>query len=262
MRRNLSDGLVRDPVIVHRGLRSPRSSASPCACAPRNWHGSTGATPARCLGRPRQIPRSRTIWHAVTGPAQAPAAPRPRRWLSQAHPTAGRDLWTARARTATRGPDSRTTEGVKHRKSPSESFHPKALALYEPGLRARWPGSTRYRQACRLAGRTYSPRSDARHGAWWTMYTSIRTVWSWLLALKSSSGRSLPGLWPGTMPSDRADLYIIYQIEQAFRRPGRSGHVGPPRDRDRRRGSCANVPLRLRERRATRCRTEWVDSPG
>jgi len=41
------------------------------------------------------------------------------------------------------------------------------------------------------------------------------------------------------MPSDRADLYIIYQIEQAFRRPGRSGHVGPPRDRDRRRGSCA-----------------------
>jgi hypothetical protein len=37
-----------------------------------------------------------------------------------------------RPRTATRGPDSRTTEDVKHGKSPLESFRPEALALCEP----------------------------------------------------------------------------------------------------------------------------------
>ena len=77
------------------------------------------------------------------------------------------------------------------------------------------------------------PRSDANYGAWWTLCTSIRIVRSWLLALKSLSGRSLPEPRPGAIPSDRADSYIIYQIEQAFRRPGGSGHFGPSGYRDR-----------------------------
>jgi len=62
--------------------------------------------------------------------------------------------------------------------------------------------------------------------------------------MKSLSDRSLPGPRPGAMPSDRADLYVINGIEQAFRRPGGSGPFDPSCDRDRRRGRRADLPVR------------------